>query len=271
MLTAPSNFPTALGIIGSIVTLVSFVFALWVWMRMDAKVKGANLSLHAIQDVVDGIVLDDDGFHADDVGTLQRRLASMRGAVYGIRGVTSAALDTQHASLQPEVRTLMSKRLLWTSQMLWDRESSDDLKTIWILTPDLYPDAADPHAAAVVRQNLKRGVRYFYFVPPSLAADAEVTERLYTNLKQGRFRRSIAASGVTIVPFTRAQLLSNGANCVVYFKGTAKAGTGVGYHEILLSGLTHRGAFWRELDAPERDELIRALLESLRERVDVAR
>lgn len=260
-----SDSSTTFGIVAAGISIASFLFAVWVWMRQEARVNTARAALETVQETVDQIMLSDDGFHADPA-TLQARLERTLGQVASIRNATSVALGTTRTALQPEFKTLLAKRLIWTGQMLWAVEAGPTIKAVWIVTPDLQPDVSEQLAAEVVRSNLARGVDYTYFVPAHLAEDQDTIDRLRKNvLPRTRLRRPDrpSASRFNVAVIESPELFAAGGNCVLYFDGPARSGHGAAYHEILFPRLAKRGAFWREVDDSARDTLIGILLATL--------
>ncbi len=164
-------------------------------------------------------------------------------------------------------------RVLRTPDMLRTIEASKVITNVWMLTPDLVPDVTDRRVAEVVTTNLRRGVRYVYFVPPEVAVNKEMIDRLHTNLSMAGSELAATKELVSIVPLTceaaTFSKLGTGGDCILYFDGSTEVGHGYAYEQIrIASGQIQIGSefedrVWRCLPDAERDEVTRELHEDM--------
>src|ERR1035441_4353071 len=67
------NFSAWLGVISGIITILSFVFALWIWMRSDTRVRELVGVLETIYDISGGILWETFNLNAEDIETRLRQ------------------------------------------------------------------------------------------------------------------------------------------------------------------------------------------------------
>lgn len=61
---------------------------------------------------------------------------------------------------------------LITPEKLLKAEADERVKSVWVITPEIYHHALDPKVRDVVLMNIGRGVTYRYIIPKSAFADA---------------------------------------------------------------------------------------------------
>jgi hypothetical protein len=75
-----------------------------------------------------------------------------------------------------------------TNGQLIELERRVDVDEIWLVTSDVMADIPGSPFFDVVHANLARGIRYHYFVPDSLAADARAQQLIENHRGQGDIR-----------------------------------------------------------------------------------
>lgn len=107
-----------------------------------------------------------------------------------IRNVYPVSVDILE-KLKSQVDRYVDKGALnWimTSKQLADFEQSTDAKEIWLVSSDLAEDIPGGQFFTVVEANLKRGIRYRYFIPKALETQARARQLLACLGSSGDFK-----------------------------------------------------------------------------------
>ncbi len=88
--------------------------------------------------------------------------------------------------------SIESKSISWlknTEQLARYELENNNFKEIWLITSDLLDDSQGGPFQTVVAANLRKGVKYFYFVPNTLEINARVLrlQKIYTAPKNLKF------------------------------------------------------------------------------------
>jgi hypothetical protein len=144
--------------------------------------------------------------------------------------------------------------------MLWNIETSVAVKEVWLVSPDLKPDISDPTMGEVVGENLKRGKRYVYFVPPTLDDLPELILRLKVNLGVDS-PRSRSGDRIRVIQVDAPDFwMSLGSgNLIFFFNADPKSSRGISFREIVFTRVTERGFFWQECTEGDAELLYRFL------------
>ena len=109
--------------------------------------------------------------------------------------VCPMSLDLMH-DLKAQIDRYISRdTITWLidNEQMAQFEENSDLEEIWLITSDLSEDIPGAVFFDVVHQNLKRGVRYRYFIPRSLEAEARAKQLIENHGSVGN---------ITIVPLS---------------------------------------------------------------------
>jgi hypothetical protein len=259
-----------ISVVSGIIGILGFVFAIWVWMRSDFKVRELQDTLdfkvgelrNTLETVYEtcGTILWETRFLTpEDKDARLSQLDKSIGLVSGIRTLASRySENARHGT--SELELLIERGVLWSLEMLQRIERSADVREVWLITHDLEPDLNDPTAGSVVSNNLKAGKSYKYFFPENLD-DADA--------KMWQLRENVGAtspdSRVEFFPVAdRPEIkVSSPANVILFFKDSHFYATDLVYQEVILTKVSRRGHFWQEHDPKHA----RQVLESMRAEV----
>jgi hypothetical protein len=243
-----------LGVVSAIVSILAFMFAIWVWLRSDIKVRELEGVIRAAHDVAGTIQWEMQTVRVDDPAARLRSTERSLGEVYALRAITAQYVKGPVVRPGPEFGGLMERGVIWSTSMLWDIETADRTRDIWFVTPDLEPDISDPTVASVVSANLKRGKRYIYFCPANILHRETTKTKLLASI--GALKSDRLAARVTIVPVedTQGQIFQRG-NVIIFFFENADWETGRAFEEIVFTKLSARGLFWQEYPAAVAEQI----------------
>jgi hypothetical protein len=233
------------GVVSGIISILSFVFAVWVWMSSDLKIKELQKVIQAIGDISSRAIWDLRSW--ESVGSHEvTRVAS---PLSSIRQLTTRYTPLRNnLSHDESVIELVDKGIVWSGDRLMHHlEMSKSTEEIWMVSPDLKPDASDEIIGRQVKKNIRAGKRYVYFYPEDLPhADAEIT-RVLVNIgfRRERGRRSNSVKFVAVERSVVNGIFTSG-NTVLYFQSQQKSIPIRVYQEIVLSKGPVRGALWQE-------------------------
>jgi len=165
---------------------------------------------------------------------------------------------------ETELGTLLERGIIWTTPMLDNLELSRRTHEVWLVTPDLEPDCSDERVGSMVKQNLRRGVRYIYFYPQDLDGLKVQTQRLYANLGVTRAPKRLEAR-VALVPISPAEYptLFHRGNTILFFKGESASFPPNVFEEVVFTRVSRRGLFWQECDRSAAGDVHRILANEL--------
>ena len=256
-----------ISVVSGIVGIVGFVFAIWVWMRsdfkvrelqntLDFKVRELRNTLQAIYETCGTIIWETRFLTPEDKDARLSQLEKATGLVSAIRTLASKYSESAGHEIS-ELETLFLERgVLWTMEMLQRIEVSADVREVWMVTHDLEPDLSDPNTGSMVSNNLKAGKSYKYFFPDDLEdADAKIWQ----------LRVNIGAtspdSRVEFFPIADSSGVqgSSPANVILFFKDNPFYATDLVYQELILTKVSRRGHFWQEHDPKHARQVLGVL------------
>jgi hypothetical protein len=244
-----------ISVISGIVGILGFVFAIWVWMRSDFKVRELRNTLQAIYETCGTIIWETRFLTPEGKDARLNQLEKATGLVSAIRTLASKyAESARHGS--SELELFLERGVLWTMEMLQRIEVSAEVREVWFVTHDLEPDLSDRNTGSMVASNLKAGKSYKYFFPEDLEdADAKIWQ----------LRANIGAtspdSRVAFFPVADSVDLrvSSPANVILFFKDGPFYATDLVYQEVILTKVSRRGHFWQEHDPKEARKVLEVL------------
>lgn len=253
-----------LGVVSGIITVFSFVFAVWVWMRSDMRVRELTATLQAIYEISGKIIWETVKLQGEDAEALLRqaeRAIGLAASIHTLSSKYAASTPTYHAT---ELGALIERGIVWTPGMIWNIEASAAVREVWLVTPDFKPDISDPMTGMLVGDNLRKGKRYVYFVPTTLRNLSELELRLRSNLGIGRAKGRLGERVVTVQIDEQDFRTSLGTgNIVLFFKADPRASSGTAFREVVFTQVSERGLFWQECTEAEKETLYSFLRQKL--------
>ena len=255
------SFLAWVGVVSSIVTLLSFAFAVWIWMRSDMRVRELTNTLQAIFNISGDIMWESIAITGESPSARRLQAERMVGMASSIHTLSSKYVQDVHRQTWrgAELSTLIERGIVWTLSMLWNVEAAPDTKEVWLVTPDLKPDISDPIVGEAVSNNLRRGKRYVYFVPDGLSDLPDLTVRLKANLKADAPKSRLSDLISVVQIDTQQYLTALGGNIAFYFKADPMVSRGIAFREIVFTQVADRGVFWQQCSEAEADSLYRFL------------
>ncbi len=252
-----------LAVVSGVVSVLAFVFAIWVWVRSDMKVRELSSTVQALHDICGSILWETQFLPSEGDSSRLSQLDKSLGLISGMRTLTSKYAEKHNNYHTTELGILIERGVLWSTEMLYRLEQSNEVREIWLMTHDLEPDLSDTKTGKIVKKNLDSGKSYKYFYPSQLE-DAEA--------KIWRLRRNIGATLPTLANSTmfiplddspELQIFSP-ANVIPFFKDEPFYSTDLVFQEVILTQISLRGVFWQE----HEKKRARRLLELLRAEVE---
>lgn len=231
-----------LAVVSGVISILAFVFAIWVWLRSDIKVRELMGALQTVHGIAESAVWNTHFVHGDDEAARLSQMERGLGQVMAIRALASKYADGNSDHRNTEFETLIERGIVWTIDRLGRLELSREVREVWLLTHDLEPDLSDRETINVVKRNVASGTRYVYFHPIDLPdADRKVL----------RLRRNIGADVPPLADQIQFVSMSDKAiftpaNVIMFFKDDCMYGTDLVYQEIVLTRVSKRGIFWQE-------------------------
>jgi hypothetical protein len=251
-----------IGLIGGLVSVLAFVFSIWIWYRSETRTKELTAVIQSIYDISGSIIWETVNLGAEDTQSRLRQAERALGLASSINTLASKYTNVTPGYRATELGVLIERGIVWSNSMMWNLETSADVKEVWLVTPDLKPDLDDSTTGALVRNNIRQGKRYVYFIPDDLADRDQLVSRLRLNIgPTGARRRS--ARGLQIVPIPRSgmQDLFHDGNTVMFFRGDPTARRGDAFRELRFTKVSERGLFWQECSPDDSEREYRFLLE----------
>jgi hypothetical protein len=249
------------GIVSGIISILAFVFALWVWIRSEAKVRELAKVIQAIHDIAGTAIWESHTTLAEDHETKLRQAEKALGLVSSIRKLTGPYVHSSRVIEDTEFGMLIERGIIWSTAMMWNIEASKQVTEIWLVTPDLKPDSSDEIAGKIVHRNISNEKRYVYFYPDDLPHIEAETAKLLQNLGLTGIHSKKLMKRVKLVPLNRARYgeLFARANTVLYFRDEHRALSPRCFDEVILTKVSERGLFWQEHNTGKAEELCHLL------------
>ena len=239
-----------LDVIFGIITIVSFIFAVWVWMKSDSKINRLSEALETIYKIAGTALWESQVTVIEDNETKIRQAEKTLGFLESIRKI-SGQYATQKTPIDKEgaISQLVERNIVVTMATIFEIEQAKEITEVWVVTPDLKPDTSDRAVGKIVNKNIKNGKRYVYFYPIDLPhADTEIV-RLFKNIGIMEARATKLQDRVKLIPLSREkynQLSSNGNNIVLYFFDPHRSLLPRCFEEVYFTQVPERAAFWQE-------------------------
>jgi hypothetical protein len=248
-----------LGTISGIIGIAGTVFSFWVWYKSKQKVAEITRALDIIRDISGTAIWETE---TALLGNSERRLQQSEKILGNITDIHKVAVkfidkdETKH--MGESLGQLIERGIIWNQGMVWAIEVSREIEEIWLITPDLKPDASDKEDGELVNRNLKNGKKYIYFFPNDLPDLENEIKRLRHNIGATGSGEKFAKQ-LTFISLPKnnyGHIFSKG-NIVLYFGG--KNPLPRCFEEVILTQVSERGLFWQE-HAENKSREIRATL-----------
>lgn len=260
------NFIDWSSVVSFVFGILSFVFALWVWMRSDLKVSELRGALQSVYDISDSILWEIDALAAEDAETRLRQAERAIGLTSSIHTLASKYVSGVPAYGSTIIGGLIKRGIIVTQAMIWNIETSPTTREIWLATPDLKPDVSDVPAGKIVGTNIRNGKRYVYFVPTTLSNLPDLVSRLEANVGL-RAAKSRQHNLLTIVQVAAADFPSPVSpatgNLIFFFTADSRVSRGAAFREIVFTQVSERGRFWQHCADDEAESIYQFLRERL--------
>lgn len=248
-----------LSVVSGIIGVLSFIFAVWVWMRSDMKVRELTGALQTVYDISGSILWETINLKGEDAETRLRqaeRAVGLASSIHTLSSKYAAAMPGYHST---EIGVLVERGVIVSQAMLANIETSPSVKEVWLVTPDLEPDLSEPSYGAIVSRNLRNGKRYVYFVPTTLQNLSDLIVRLKFNVGIGSTKSYLR--NVLVIPIEAADFpISIGTgNMIFFFKTDSTSSRGDAFREIVLTRVADRGIFWQECTDSETESVYQFL------------
>ncbi len=253
-----------LGVVSAIISIVAFLFAVWVWIWKDRKAQELEAIIQSAYNIAGDILWDTQLVVPEDAATRLRNVENALGKVAGLRETTARYAKSPSSFRATEIGTLLERGVIWTNAMVYQFERSKQVREVWLITPDLQPDLSSTTTGEIVASNLKNRKRYVYFCPSDLRNLEADMKRLLANIGA---LKSPEASRVTVVavgPEVAEGIFQRG-NTIIFFLGDPEWATFNAFEEIVLTKVSERGIFWQE-HKPEVATDIRDILKQVLQR-----
>jgi hypothetical protein len=260
------NFIDWISVVSGIFGVVSFIFALWVWMRSDMRVSELKGALESVFEISDSILWETDALVAEDAETRLRQTERAIGLASSIHTLASKYVSGGSAYGSTVIGGLLKRGVIVTQSMIWNIETSPMTKEVWLVTPDLKPDISDAVTGNIVGKNIRNGKRYVYFVPDTLHNLSDLVSRLETNIgiKSPKSRQRnllvIVQIDATTSPFP---VSSATGNLIFFFKADPRSSRGDAFREIVFTQVSDRGRFWQHCADEETESIYQFLRQKL--------
>jgi hypothetical protein len=233
-----------LGVVSAITTILAFLFAVWVWMKADSKLRELEGVIQSAYDISGTVLWDMQTVQSEDPATRLRNAEKSLGVVAALRVITGKYAKTALSFRGTEIEALLERGVIWSTDALNEIERSDSVQEIWLVTPDLEPDLSDPTTGKVVAGNLKARKKYVYFYPSGISDFESVRRRLLANVGATRTHEASRVTVVPIGPKVRGQIFQRG-NTIIFFAKDSEWGAYSAFEEVVFTKISGRGVFWQ--------------------------
>jgi HAMP domain-containing protein len=236
-----------LAVVSGVISILAFLFAVWVWLRSDIKVRELTATVQALHDIADSVIWEGQVLPGEDASARLTQLEKSIGLVSAMRTLSSRYVGDQQNYRATELGELVQRGIIWSNDMLTKLETSSEVREVWLITHDLEPDMSQRKTGAIVQGNLAAGKSYIYFYPAELKGAEEKVLRLQRNIGADHPKRATRVTYIPVRNVPGLRLFSN-ANMILFFKDKTTYGTDLVFQELVLTKIAKRGLFWQEHD-----------------------
>jgi hypothetical protein len=257
------NIVDWLSIISGIVGIAGFIFGIWAGLRADTRVKEIKAAMQTLHDIADNALWESHMLASDDGTTRVIQLERSMGLVSAMRTISARYVGDQQSYRATELGTLLVRGVIWTNAMITSLELSNDVRTIWLVTPDLEPDLSESTTASVVKKNLIAGKSYIYFYAASIKSSDEKIRRVKRNIGANDPTLGKNVEFVAMDDWMSSRLIPMRGNIILFFKDDPAYGTELVFLEVVLSKVSKRGLFWQECERADAAQVFETLRKEL--------
>jgi hypothetical protein len=254
-----------LGVVSGIISILAFLFAVWVWIRSDAKVRELEGVIQSAYDITGNILWDLQTVQAEDPATRLRNAEKSLGAVSALRVMAGKYAKSAGSFRETEIGVLLERGVIWSNPMIWELEASARVQEVWLATPDLQPDLSEVATGRLVAHNLRAHKKYVYFCPSGIRDLETEKRRLLANIGALRPQEASRVTVVPIGPSPRSEGIFQRGNTIIFFSEDPAWGTYNAFEEIVFAKVSARGIFWQEHTPAVAAEIRAALWQELQD------
>lgn len=247
-----------LGVVSGVISILAFVFAVWVWIRSDAKIRERDGVIQSAYDVTGIIKWDMQIVQAEDSAMRLRYAENALGAVSALHAMVGRYATSSINFRETEIGALLERGVIWTLPMIYGLESSRQVQEVWLVTSDLEPDLSNPTTGKLVANNLKKRKRYVYFCPSDMQELETKKRRLIANIGASKSPENSRVTIVQVDSARQSRVFQRG-NVILFYEEDPEWGAYHTFEEVVFTKIPERGIFWQEHTSTVAAE-IRAVL-----------
>lgn len=248
-----------------IITVFSFVLAIWVWIRSKYSHKELITVLQSINKIASRAVWENETIRNT---TTERKLSQSEKTLAYIENIRQLTDSYKHSYHVVSDNVLMQKLLkdgdILGEHNILDIEMSDDITEIWMVSPDLKPDSSDRETGRVVNLQIGKGKKYVYFFPDDMKHESDLIDRLLGNIGHSTGVSNTEKINLVKIPSEEFFRRFGLKNTILFFRDSGRTQLPLCYEEIVLEKTDSRGAFWQERLEDSTMDIKHFLSEALR-------
>ena len=257
------NFTTWLSVISGITGVLAFVFAIWVWLRADTKVREMTVVVKALHDIAVSALWESQMLPGEDASGRLGQLEKSVSLVSAMRTLSAKYAGDEQNYRATELGALVQRGVILSNEMLIKQEKSPDVQHIWLVSHDFEPDISESQTAEMVKRNIAAGKSYVYFYPAEMRTPQEKIRRLQRNIGADDPNLASKVQYIQLRGTVASQFVPLKGNTILFFKDDPTYGTQLVFQEIVLTKIKRRGLFWQECGRDHAVELFDTLLEEM--------
>jgi hypothetical protein len=152
----------AFNIISGLITIASFVFAIWIWIHSKTTIRELSQAVRTIYEIAKTAVWESEAAVGDEqkLQVADRMLGYARSV---LKITAPYCLDRERSLSDSDMGQLLERRIVWNLAMLMQHETAREVTEVWVVSHDLKPDSSNKALGNVVAANIKQGKRYVFF------------------------------------------------------------------------------------------------------------
>jgi hypothetical protein len=182
------------------------------------------------------------------IGTPETRLRQAITYLINIRKACEQYVTKRPKHLDsPELDLAIEKASLWLIGMITELEYSTDTKEVWVVTPDLEPDASDSAVGKMVFDCMRQGTRYIFFHPEDLPFREATIDKLHKNIGLGDLPQELQAN-LQLVALGRSEqgdLFTRGRQLLLFRDDERKLMARC-FEELVFTRSSDKGLLWQQ-------------------------
>jgi hypothetical protein len=128
-----------LGVLSAIISILAFLFAVWVWITKDNRVRELEGVIQTAYNIARDILWDTQLVLSEDSATRLINAENALGKVSGLLEATAQYAKSPSSIHATEIGALIERGIIRTNAMIYQLEKSKRVQEIWLVTPDLQP------------------------------------------------------------------------------------------------------------------------------------